>query len=299
METIDGSIITDKMANKRISIIIPSIDRKNFVLDLIEDLSKQEMSFYEIIVIDQSQEPYNLTHCEYYHIESKGPCNARNFGFGKSKGDIVVFLDDDIRVDPDFIQELCGPVVDNKYRAVTGAMCDAKGNYISSGSNSWKKRNIYPWILTMTASPGHPGTGVTISMTTCCCAIEKSLLNQLGLFDTFFDPNGAGEDREMALRIFNAGYAILYNGSAKAYHLSAPRGGRKSISNNDLNPLMANSVYIVYKYFGKKVFDEYCDNWIRRSIKKKISWHPLSWARAYRFYFIAKRHIRYVKGKHD
>lgn len=279
------------MDNIKISVIIPSIDRKTFVLDLIEDLNKQKIKPYEIIVIDQSRDPYLLDSSLYYHIEAKGPCDARNFGFEKSSGDIAVFLDDDIRIEDDFLNELCGPIIDKKYRAVTGAMCDANGKYIISSAGGWSKRNVYPWILALTASPGHPGSGTTISMTTCCCAIERSLLNQVGLFDPFFDPNGAGEDREMALRIFSAGYPILYNGAARAFHLSASRGGRKSVVKLKLNPLEANSIYIVHKYFGEKVFDEYCKNWLRYILRKNLTLNPISWIGTWKYYRLAQNHI--------
>lgn len=264
----------------KISVIIPTRNRQKFLLNLLSDLREQSIEDLEIVIIDQSEIPISFTAADNLIVindgSSKGPCRARNLGISTAVGDVFVFLDDDIRIDTNFIQILCDPILKNEASAVTGAICNQNGNYLVKSDNYWRK-NYALWLLSLTASPDHPGKCPTLSFPTGCSAISRAVYQKIGPFDEFFDPDGAGEDREYALRIFHAGYPILYNGEAKVRHLAAVSGGRRSEPRKGLSPLEKNSIYIVAKYFGEQVFETYCAQWRYSVLKKSIKNGPRGW----------------------
>lgn len=237
-----------------ISVIIPSRNRFSYVLDLLHDLSQQESPADEIIVVDQSDEPYSNLPCTHIVDSGRGPSRARNLGFKNASGEIIVFLDDDVHIESNFLQQLCTPIINAKSKVVVGAICDENGQYKNQTNSHWKK-NYRNWIISLTSNPDFPGNCPTLSFPSGCAAIHWDVYEKVGDFDEFFDPNGAGEDRDYAMRIFSAGFNILFNGSAKLFHLSAPTGGRKdAVEENDqhfgFTPLEANSYYLIAKHFG-------------------------------------------------
>ena len=101
-----------------ISIIIPTRNRFEYVNLLIDDILKQDISNYEIIVVDQSDNPEKIHHCEHIVTNTLGPCISRNIGVKQAKGEILVFLDDDARIHENFIKEITNPIENNKYVAL-------------------------------------------------------------------------------------------------------------------------------------------------------------------------------------
>lgn len=95
----------------RVSVIIPT---KNRAVDLdrtIETLLIQTVRPFEIILIDQSASPSYTKKLpipvQYIHDSSlSGASVARNVGMSGAQGDIWLFLDDDVVLEPNFIEEL-------------------------------------------------------------------------------------------------------------------------------------------------------------------------------------------------
>ncbi len=100
-----------KNKNPTISIIIPTRNRRDSLLRSITSLYKQSYPIHEIIVIDASDRP--LTKEELINNEavnfsllhsSPSVCAQRNTGIKKTTGDYIFLLDDDIILDPNYIE---------------------------------------------------------------------------------------------------------------------------------------------------------------------------------------------------
>lgn len=85
----------------KISIIIPVYNRENFINETINKIKKQNISAYEIIVVDDgstdssaqlAQQHDDIT---YIYKENGGPASARNLGLGYAKGSYIIFIDSD------------------------------------------------------------------------------------------------------------------------------------------------------------------------------------------------------------
>lgn len=231
-----------------ISIIIPTRNRYKYVHDLIADLKNQTLKDIEIIVVDQSTKKEPIAGVTQIFDEGTGPCRSRNIGARKAQGDILVFLDDDARVEVDFIEEMVKPIRDGKFVACAGANCDPEGNYLYE-DGEFLVKNDYNFIKSLTRNPNAPTSRITLSFPGCCSAVKKDVFMDVGGYDERFDPTGAGEDREMGIKLFKNGYGIWYNADAKFLHFGAKKGGSRDVGSRSLM-LDINSLRICKNHFS-------------------------------------------------
>jgi glycosyltransferase involved in cell wall biosynthesis len=104
-----------------ISIVLSSYNRENKVRQTIESIFKSDLSIFkavELIIVDdgspfpvvdsmppQSEIPPNLT-IHLIRQENSGIGATRNLGFREAKSKLVLFLDDDIILEPDTIKKM-------------------------------------------------------------------------------------------------------------------------------------------------------------------------------------------------
>jgi len=100
-----------------VSVIIPTANRQERLGALVELLGEQLAESSEVVVVDQSGEPWRGNQgvarghapirCRYYwRPDISGLTSAKNFGVACSCGDVIVFIDDDVRPQEDFIGKL-------------------------------------------------------------------------------------------------------------------------------------------------------------------------------------------------
>jgi glycosyltransferase involved in cell wall biosynthesis len=99
--------------NLKFTIIIPSYNEKEDVRLAIESSIKQRYPDKEILVIDDSTDNTPQIIREYVsrgvvllNGPRKGCCGARNFGIKKASGDVVVLLNADVVLPPDFLEKI-------------------------------------------------------------------------------------------------------------------------------------------------------------------------------------------------
>ena len=238
-----------------ISVIIPTRNRHAYVKALIHDLKRQENANFEIIVVDQSEKFEELKGCEHIKTETLGACVSKNIGANAANGDILVFLDDDARVDPNFIREITKPIIDSKFPVVAGAICDSSGNYPQS-NDSFLKVNTDNFIKAFTSNPSSTESRISLAFPAGCSAMLKDVFFAVGGFRESFDPTGAAEDREMALKLYTYGYPIWYNPNAKLYHLSAGAGGSRDLGSRTIM-LDIHTYDICRTYFSKTLSNSF------------------------------------------
>ncbi len=144
--------------------------------------------------------------CTHIIDSERGPCHARNIGLEKCNGEIIVFLDDDIRIEKDFIKKITAPIIEGRTNVVVGAILNAEGQYRNPSylcESRWPELAVIAYCKSW-----DPGTHQTLSFAAGCSAIHRSVYDTIGGFDEHFDPDGAGEDREYGLRIFHSGVIV-------------------------------------------------------------------------------------------
>ncbi len=101
----------DKTSVPRVSVIIPVHNRADELRQALTSLAAQTLDGWEAVVIDdRSTEDLTFVASDPRHrllplAEGQGAPAARNFGFGESRGEFVVFLDSDDLLEPTALAE--------------------------------------------------------------------------------------------------------------------------------------------------------------------------------------------------
>ena len=199
-----------------VSLIIPSRNRPDLLRETIESILEGENLPAELIIVDQSEEPHpdlasrpKTGRCElrYIHATSSGAGRARNVGIATARHGILVFTDDDVLVTPSWLRHLVGALLrGGKRSVVTGrvlpATPDRTGGFVPSTRTDPDPVDY----------EGRIGEDILYSNN---MALFRSAIDEVGDFDTRLTN---AEDNELAFRLLEAGYRILYRPEAVLYH---------------------------------------------------------------------------------
>ncbi len=100
---------------RRISVIIPTYNRPNELRVCMRSLVRQSTLPDEILVVDdgdlkkvphsEEADRRGIT-CRHLHKDTPGLTESRNRGIEESTGDIIFFFDDDVKLFPDYIENV-------------------------------------------------------------------------------------------------------------------------------------------------------------------------------------------------
>ena len=86
------------------SLVVPTINRKTYLINFLKSLEKQDFKNFEVIIIDQNPVDYlkiiistwkKKLNIIYKNVNFKGACKARNFGTKFARGNYIAYPDDD------------------------------------------------------------------------------------------------------------------------------------------------------------------------------------------------------------
>ena len=200
----------------KFSIIIPTYKRKILLEKCLAALSAQleGHSEYEVIVVDDSGADLSLAgnsslNIRYLSLDHRGPSAARNLGVSNSRGDIILFLDDDSLPLPGWFA-----ATEKAWKAWSDS--DGIGGYIASdeGANIFSKVNadLFNWVSWESIYGGR-----YIFICTCNAGYKKASLEMVGGFDESFK-NASGEDRDINIRLFNKNGILRLDKNIAVYH---------------------------------------------------------------------------------
>ena len=225
-----------------ISIVIPTLNRYQYLKDVFRDLENQSYKNFEVIVVDQT-EPFqeefynnwnfNLT---YWHQEEKALWRARNEAIQKANGDYILLYDDDSLVEPNWIEEHLKCLDYFKADLSSGVSISVVGAKVP------KHYSYFRWSDQL-------DTGNVL--------LKKEIFYKIGFFDLQFEKQRMG-DGEYGLRCYLSGYKNISNYKAKRIHLKVSQGGLRQMGSWDgwrpkklFGPRPVPSVlYLSRKYFG-------------------------------------------------
>jgi glycosyltransferase involved in cell wall biosynthesis len=116
---------------KILSVVVPAYNEKSTIRIVIEELRKVP-NLLEIVVVndgstDGTGEILEQLVSEYneleviHHLQNKGKTAALKTGFQATQGDIVIVQDADLEYNPQEIQDVIEPILDNKADVVYGS----------------------------------------------------------------------------------------------------------------------------------------------------------------------------------
>ncbi len=101
--------------NFKISVVIPSYNRAEFVAQTVQSVLAQSFESFEVIVVDDGSTDDTLAHLaafrdlpnfRYFYQPNNGRSSARNHGMTRARGEYLMFLDSDDLLAPDALANL-------------------------------------------------------------------------------------------------------------------------------------------------------------------------------------------------
>lgn len=203
----------------KFSLIIPVYNRPDEIEELLESLTKQTETNYDIVIVeDGSQEKCDTIidrykdrlDIKYFFKPNSGPGQSRNYGAERATGDYVIFLDSDCVIPEKYIQEVntelkndyvdCfgGPdAAHSSFSDIQKAINYSMTSFITTGGIRGKKKGLdkfFPRSFNM--------------------GYSKEVLDKTGGFGKM----RFGEDIDMSLRIIENGFGTRLFDKAFVYH---------------------------------------------------------------------------------
>ncbi len=242
-------------ANRRsipqLTVVTPTFRRPAEVADLLSNLSQQTLLPMELVLVDGAPADEQETevvvadmllslpfHCRYVR-HGRGTAIQRNAGIDVAQGNYIAFIDDDVRLEPDFFEKI-EAVFSRDPEGKVGGIVGYRTNqhFESQKSERWRwyrRLNLltvyepgrydfqsgYPININMQA----PFSGARrVDFMTTACAVWRREVMDAGLrFDEFFRDYGMLEDAHFSLRAGRR-WELLQCGDAHCTELSSPRG---------------------------------------------------------------------------
>jgi len=180
----------------------------------------------EVILIDNGSDDGSAQEMRERHRWVRLIENARNLGFtgGCNQGakvadtaELLVFLNNDMRVEPRWLAELVAPIVRGECKATSAKMFSWDGKLINSvgGGMNFHGMGIQTGYME-TPGPEHDIPRKTLFACGGAMAIDKRVFHEVGGFDPEFF--AYYEDVDLGWRMWILGHSIHYVPSAVCYH---------------------------------------------------------------------------------
>lgn len=194
------------------SVVVCTHNGSRTIRGCLESLKKLEYRNYEVIVVDDGSMDGSAAIAREYGVklietQNHGLSSARNTGLEAARGEIVAYIDDDVRSDPHWLTYLAYAFINSSHAAIGGpnipppddsvvAQCvaNAPGAPVHVLLTDWEAEHI-------------PG---------CNMAFRRQALQTIGGFDPQF--RIAGDDVDVCWRLQQKGWTLGFSPAAMVWH---------------------------------------------------------------------------------
>jgi GT2 family glycosyltransferase len=255
-------INTAKKEPPTCSVVVCTHDRPDDLKKCIASLCRSKADDIEIIIIDNAPSDDMVVEIalnysvRYIREDRKGLNWARSRGAREAKGDIVIYTDDDVVVEPGWIEAMREPFADSGVSAVTGLIMPFE---LETEAQEYFERYFpfphgfsrrkYDITNCNPILPGGIGAGASM-------AIRRRLITDLKLFDIEMDCGTAtlsGGDTFAFYRLIANGYTIVYNPEAVCWHRH--RREMKELRNTLYGYGVGTFVHLLHALMDNRDFD--------------------------------------------
>lgn len=197
-----------------IDVLIPTIGRREYLLNVLNNLASQTYLPKNVIIIEQNPSESSQSDLDFvreniwpfviklHFTHQTGACNARNIGLGMIESEFTFFADDDIVFENDLLEK-------------------AMQTFASTGNDAFL---VACHLKSQKVKPQPPkqfavfGAGHAFVKSDCLKGLEFNKAYEFGF----------GEDNDFGMQLRNRGVDILYISTSRILHLKAPIGGFRS-----------------------------------------------------------------------
>lgn len=223
----------------RVSVVALCYKSRDHIPHCLNALADQRADFpFETIVVENAPSDgaadlaraHSLAPRVIVAERNLGCCGGNNLGWRAARGEVVVFLNPDCVVEPDFLAAVTRPLFE---RPDGVGMTGAKLYYPNTHILQHAGCVLHPNAMTENIGSGEEDRGQyntprTVDFVTgAAIAVRRDVLERLGGFDEEFFP-AYYEETDLCTRIQRLGLSILYVPEAVGYHLESPTLGKGS-----------------------------------------------------------------------
>lgn len=213
-----------------VSVIIVNWNGKEVLKDCLESLQSLKYPEWELILVDNGSTDGSDQLVNQFKLKAKrveiitnnsnvGFAKANNQGFEKSKGKYILFLNNDTKVTPEFLDLMVKKMETEKE---IGAMqpkihildnpkyLDNAGTFLTSTGF------LEHWGYMQKDSKEFDQEKIIFSAKGACLLTRREIIQKIGLFDDIF--GSYFEESDFCWRVWLSGWKVLYYPKAKIYH---------------------------------------------------------------------------------
>jgi glucosyl-dolichyl phosphate glucuronosyltransferase len=213
----------------KIAVVIATHDRADWLARLLISLAPQIVpGVHEILIADNgtprpSPLPAGLPVAAHIHDPAPGKCRVQNRAIAAARGEIIICLDDDLRVDAGYLRAVERFFGEHpEFAAMKGKVLPAEDPRARAGAG-------YVYMDLPIVDHGDSVCEVR-GVLGANMAFRATALAKVGPFDERLGPGACGheEDTEMSKRLHTAGFRIGYCPQALVYHEVDPARADRS-----------------------------------------------------------------------
>ncbi|MEM5782107.1 MAG: glycosyltransferase family 2 protein, partial [Candidatus Aenigmatarchaeota archaeon] len=208
--------------NKKTSVIIVTYNSKKYVKNCL--ISVLENKPLEIIVVDNNSDDGTFQFIKENFPQVKLICNSKNLGYAvgnnigvkKAKGEYIVILNPDTKVEKNWLNNLLQSFKNRKKIVVVPKILNYKGNEINTIGNVDHFTGL-TFVNGLGKNPKEFNERMNLSgISGACFAIRRKDFLNLGGFDEKFFIYM--DDVEFSWRLHTKGFSITFEPSSIVYH---------------------------------------------------------------------------------
>lgn len=202
-----------------ISIIIAIYNRKDELFELLNSLLAQTDKDFEIIVVDDGSkiallptiELFSETlNIQFFRKPNSGPGLSRNYGAKRAKNDWLVFVDSDVIVEEDYVENIKKNLSDNPCDAFGGADKAHKGFNLIQKAISYSMTSVF----TTGGIRGNAKSVTKFQPRSFNMGVKKSAFLEVGGFSDL----RVGEDPDLSMTLWEHNFSTRFFENIGVYH---------------------------------------------------------------------------------
>ena len=219
----------------RVSIIIPNWNGMHLLPTCLDALRRQTYKDFEVLVVDNASEDgsVELLQREYPDVKvirlerNRFFSGAVNEGIRRSSGEIIVLLNNDTEVEPQWLAELTKALDENPEAGMVASkmLLFDRREVLNSAGDYYQRDGVPGNRGVWERDEGQYDSAVAVfGACAGAAAYRRRMLDEIGLLDEDFV--GYCEDVDLNFRAQLTGYKCAFAPRARVYHrLSATGGG--------------------------------------------------------------------------
>jgi len=220
----------------RVSIIIVNWNGRHHLEECLESIAAQTFRGYEVVLVDNGSTDGSVAFLRerfpWVRLvelpQNTGFATGNNRGYEEARGEYIVTLNNDTRVDPDWLAELVRVADENPAAGMVGSricshadpdVIDSLGfgicrDGMSRGLHRFRRFSELSFV---------PPVLEILLPSACAALYRRAMLEETGFFDDDFF--AYAEDTDLGLRGRRAGWGAVLASNAKVLHKYSQTGG--------------------------------------------------------------------------